>query len=491
MFEEIKKLIEKNDLEKTLAAIYKILEQASSDEESLLQLIDAPEIDSMLQSIGKKILQKDSNLSFKKNKPINKNLNVYITEEVYSGGGHTREIEEWIESTYKERENIVIVTGFFYNSHKDQLQKFKDKNIKFLINYNATSKDRVSNIKWLQDQLLSLRPEVIFLSTTRLDIVSIAALQSEVIDKLYLNLSLDHGISPGIHIPHLTKIIVKRPYLYFYIKKNIGLNNLIYIPFNKSDFTNLNNITLECRDYIVTASCTYSSQKIESSYVYNFTEIIPGIIKATKGRHFHIGAISSQALEDLYRNMDMLDLDRNLFTRIEFVDNLAIALIEKKVDILIQTFPLSGGLVTIEAMQAGVMIINHKHLYSYLFNIVDFCYEGSFFWKEEKELYGFLSKLSKEEILTQKKNSRNCYLQYHSPKSIENLVKIDNFIGVNAEILADFIAKEYDYNLNYFAKSLAKANKNNIIKHNYKRRSILYRLKKSLRKRWYKLLQNI
>lgn len=488
MFKQIEELIIKNNLEAALAEISKILAIATSDQDSILNLIDVLEVDQMLQLIGKKILQ-EQKFDFG-NKNINKNLNVYLSEEVYKNGGHTREIEDWINNTYSNKENILIITGFFYNSDKNVLKKLKEKNIKVLINYNASSKDRVGNIKWLQQQLYNLKPNAIFLSSTRSDIISIAALQPELSEKLFLNLSLDHGVSPGIHIKHLTKIIVKRPYLYFYLKDKFNFQHLVYVPLNRPDVIKLKEFRLKSLDEeIITASCTSAAQKIETNYIYKFVEVIPQVIKATGGKHIHVGAMSQEGLSRLYNIMDELGINRNRFIKIDHVASLARFLSENDVDILIQTFPIWGGLVTIEAMQAGVAIINHKHLYSYILNAVDSCYKEAFSWKRPEELYEFLQGLNREEISNQKKLSRDYYLKYHDPKLLSNFVDIENFVGIDVSDLENFIKKEFNYNVDL---NVLLADKSTNV---YKmvissKRPILYRLKKSFKKRFYKFLAN-
>jgi hypothetical protein len=450
--EKIHNLILNNHLEEALSEISDDLHQIAEDKTVLSTFIDAKDVDNLCQEIGKKIISGEKKTLDLCKKPFDQKLNVYITGEVYIHGGHTREIEDWINHTYSDRKNIIIISRPLQNSHKEQIEKLKSQNIQFI--YNELGGNRTQYIKWLQLQLAKLRPDVIFVSTTPTDIVSLAALQPELINKLYWNLSLDHGVSIGIHIKSITKIIVKRPYLYFYLKDKLKLSSPIYIPLNRPDVIGKIDqyVSTDQQKKIVTCSCTSSAHKIESDYRYKFTDVIPNILKITEGHHIHIGAISSNSLQNLYDNMDKLGLDRNKFVHIKWVDSLAKALIENDVDILLHTFPIGGGLVTIEAMEAGKMLINHRNYGSYLFNLSDFCYEGVFSWSEPEELYSYLKSLTRDEIIKHSKISRRHYEQNHQSENLKDISDVNKMNGVEVESRRAAINEQFNYGIDYYQK---------------------------------------
>lgn len=448
--------------------------------------IDTSDVDKECQNIGYEILKNSPDILNKvKNNQINQKLNVYITAVVYSAGGHTREIDDWISNIYPDQENIIILTDKTSLSDIKQLHKFKEQNITVLAN---DLDNKVDQIKWLQLKLAELRPGRIFVSTTRTDVISLAALQEELVNELYWNVSLDHNVSIGLHLKSITKILVKRPYLYFYLKDKLNFKNLAYIPFNRPDLVAVkqseNNL-----DRIITASCTSSSSKIESKYKYKFVEIIPQILKITNGSHIHIGQISKDGLIEIYDNLKKLGLNKDQFIIIPHTESLADTLVKEKVDILFQTFPIPGGLVTIEAMEAGVMIINHKCYSSYLYNVSDFCYEEAFVWSEPEELFDYFKKLNKEEIRNQSKASRKFYERNNNSAIFKDIMNSDDITGIEIDKKKELINKMYDYPLNYYRRqadykdllftSFAK-------KESFLRRKIR-KIKKSFKKRLYKI----
>lgn len=440
----------KSSFEEDLQSIKHNLELVSYDQRTRSTLLDTLEVDKACQEIGHKILQ--SHFQSHQKRQINKNLNVYITGEIYLHGGHSREIEDWITNIYSNRENILIISGSIKHSHMEELEKLAAQNIRVIYTDETCLEKRV---KWLQNVLVNLNPDVIFVSTTHNDVVVLAALQPELVNKLYWNLSLDNSVSIGLHLTMISKIIVKRPYIYFYLK-DLGLSNLSYIPFNRPDFVGdlKQYVSTDPGKKIITASCTSSSHKIEMSYAHKFTTIIPNILKITGGKHIHIGAISKSGLNDLYSNIDALGVSRDKFVVINHVPSLAKALIENDIDILIQTFPVSGGLVSIEAMEAGKMIVNHNNYASYSHNVADFCYRESFSWTTPDELYDFLAKIDRAEIIRQSLLSRASYEKNNKSENLRTIADLEIMAGIDIKDQQEFIKELYRYRIDHYQKHL-------------------------------------
>ena len=474
------------ELELALKSIEADLRLVVNNRSSRYNFVQTPEVDFACQEIGREIMH--NHFGFAYDKIFNSNLNVYISGAVYLSGGHTREIEDWIKNTYKDRENIIIISGALKHSDWQQLENFKAQNIKV---FYTDELGIVARIKWLQSLLLKLKPDAIFVSTTPTDLVALAALQPELVNKLYWNLSLDSGASIGLHLKPITKIIVKRPYFYFYLRDKLKLNNLTYIPFNRPDVVGKLDayVSSDETKKIITASCTSTSYKIESEYKYRFIEVVPNILKITGGTHFHFGGISEGGLAKLQANLDKLGVPREKFVLIKYVPSLAKALIERDVDILLQTFPFGGGLVTIEALQAGKMIINNKNYATYLNNLSDFCYQDSFNWSKPEELYDYLRKLDRQEIIRQSKLSRELYEKNNDSAKLRLASDVNNMVGLEIDSQEEYIAKLYDYELDYYQKFVDEAKANYSFE--ITRKSLFTRLRNSLKKRYAKIRKKL
>jgi len=475
-----------SDFENRLKAIEADLRVLVTDDHNRNFFITTPEVDLQCQEIGCEILKENPQLLAEKK--VNKNLVVYITGALYTKGGHTREIEDWIKTTYSDKKNIILLSSPTRNSNLQQLENLKAQNIEVLYTQET---GLVERIKWLQQKLFELAPQAVIVSTTPTDLVSLATLQPELLNKLYWNLSIDSGVSIGVHLAPITKIIVKRPYFYFLLRDQLQLKNLAYIPFNRPDVIGKREqyVSTAADKKIITASCTSACYKIESEYKYRFVEVVPNILKITGGKHFHYGDISQNGLARIYENMDRLGVSRQNFVRVNYVPSLAKALIEDNVDILLQTFPFGGGLVTIEALQAGKMIINQKNYATYLNNLSDFCYKNAFSWKAPQDLYDYLRNLSREEIIRQSRLSRHTYEQEHDSNHLRAVGAIENMTGIEIESRKNEIAAMYEYTLNYYQKFLDEGRARKIGK--VKKKNLLERLRRSFKKRYEKLMNKV
>ncbi len=464
--------------EEALKLIENNLRAAFADIRNRNHVVDTLKIDEECQEIGRKLMVNHLGNSPAKG-GLNKKLNIYISAEIYLVGGHTREIEDWIKDTYKDRENIIILSGLMRKSQKEELEKLASENIK-IIGTNEVS--LVKRIEWLQNLLRELNPDVIFVSTTPFDVVALATIQPELVNKLYWNLSLDCSISIGLHLKGITKIIVKRPYIYFYFREFLKLKNLVYIPFNRPDSIGQldHYVSNDRQKKIITASCASAHYKIETCYAHKFTSVIPNILKITGGTHIHIGAISEAGLKDLYSNMDNLGVSRGKFILIKRVERLAKFLHENDVDILIQTFPFGGGLVSVEAMEAGKMIINHKNYSSYLLTPSDFCYEESLSWSNPDELYEYLKKLDRDEIVRQSKISRNFYEKHNKSENLRKICDLENMSGINIDDKKEAIDEMFHYKIDHYQKYLDELELSKI---KNPRKSLAKRLYNSVKKR--------
>ncbi len=408
--------------------------------------IDVKDIDLECQKIGKEIL--DQNFSLRKIENSRNNTVVFITTVLLSHGGGARMLEDYI-NIYKKlgMECVIIVTGL-RESHKEVIKKFQANAEVILIN----SDSYYGRIFELQNLLAKINPEITFMFHFHSDFVALCGVQKELVNKIYLVLILDHSVSIGVHIPYLTKIIVNRKYLLHYLRDKAGIeeNKLCYIPLTKID--QLSAEKIRNRKYMVdgtvnTASCTSCVSKINDLYKYRFVESIVEILKITKGKHFHIGAINQSQLDFIKNSLKQLGIEEESFIHIPQTECLAQFFFKNDIDVLIQTFPIGGGLVTIEAMQAGLKIVTHLHAYSYIYNMQDWHYPEAFFWSNVEDFYNHMRSLNKENIYEEGLISRKYYEDFLM--DLEHFFTRDDITGYKPEY--DEIRKCYNYPLDIFS----------------------------------------
>ena len=229
--------------------------------------IDTPNIDADFQKIGREVVK---SIDLKSLKGFDENSVTFITTIVSIYGGGTRMIEDWTGFYQSMGMKCSIIITSKEGSDKSAIEKFVNKGVDCL--FVESTGSAVSNIKSFQEILADLRPKTAFLCSFAMDYVAIAGIQDALVDKLYLNLVLDHGLSTGLHLPQITKIITYRPYLAHLMKDYIKIDGdkIIYIPLSKKD---TNSLDINARKYlengyILSASSTSYQYKISDSYIY-------------------------------------------------------------------------------------------------------------------------------------------------------------------------------------------------------------------------------
>ncbi len=420
------------------------LEKIHSNNNHYDHFVDCPEIDFECQKIGAEILSSKKNITLK---DFNHNTVAIITSFILNNGGHTRQIENYIDIYQKHGKECVIIVSNKEDSDKEIIEKFLSRNIKILFCYSGSI---INKIGQLQDFLIETRAEQTIV-LTGVDLVLISALQPTLVDKLYWNLNCDHSISLGLHIPYITKIMVFRAYLMHYLHHYIKIDKqkLCLITLSKNDTISDEQLAIRFarkNDKIITASCTSTRTKINEDYIYKYSEIVPEILKITKGKHMHIGDISKKQIKDIQQKLQQFNIPQDSFVLVNHTSNFPNFLIDNKVDILIGTFPVGGGLVSVEAMMSGVKIICHEHAYSYLYNTRDMIYPEAFFWSTSEELYNHIKSLNIDQITNEGLLARKFYQTKLS--KLEQRIQPHDIVGEDCDY--ENIRNLYSYQLDLF-----------------------------------------
>lgn len=345
---------------------------------------------------------------------------VILTSALLKTGGHTREIEDWVSGLVDTR--VAVVTSEL-SGHSDpaivaQVSRYAD--------YHAHQyDDPLEIIQWLVRLIARLNPDRIIVSPSHQDVALLTALSILKFDgKLIINLNLDHNVSPGLFLSRVDNIIAKRPYLYCVIKNEYKLDKVLYIPFARSPSLDGAAIISDKAngEAIVSCACTSSLYKIENDYAYRYADVIADLIIKARVRHVHIGVLSEAIHSEIHDRLMQHNISSDHFVHIPYAERLSDVFQAYDVDVLIQTFPVGGGLVPIEAMEAGLMVLSHRPYNSKLYNPVDFCYLGALTWSEPAQLFDIIGGLDAPLLQQHKENAAAHYQQFNRPGAIEHLL---------------------------------------------------------------------
>ena len=173
----------------------------------------------------------------------------------------------------------------------------------------------------------------------------------------------------------------------------------------------------------VLTTCTAArSNKIEIPYFVSYLDLVPKLLKATRGRHIHIGRLTPWALSKIRRGLKRYGIPHDQFTYTPWVPSVWKSLHDYRVDLYIASFPYGGGLTLIETMGAGIPVALHKHLYSRILSCIDLAYPRAFNWRSPDELLDFCQTLTPDFLEMQSRAARLQYLKFHRREVLEDIL---------------------------------------------------------------------
>ena len=432
----------KSDFDDALNELDGLITSVMRREGSDMQIIPTPDIDSLFKTMAQAIAL-SGNLEESPTKERTCDV-LFISSELYKTGGHTREIEDWCRSLAPECRVALLVSK--PSTDADFGIRLHDGSN--VTTYRCNSQTAMERVSWIRSVILELRPKSVMVSPSANDSALFVALCLSHFDgKVFLNLNLDHNVSPGLGLEVIDHVVVRRIYLLQLLRREYGVKNAVYIPFSRSGQTNVKNHTPTFKNGPATFSCTSSSAKIASSYGYPFCDVIPEMIIKCGLTHVHVGAISESSVSKIQAKLLEVDMS-DRFIHITHAENLATVFKEYGVNILIQTFPIGGGLVAIEAMRSGLAIVNHKCYRTRQFFAADFTYPGAFSWSRPEELFRLVSLMDEDQFARHHSDSLAYYETFNKMGKVERVLK-DHVIE-NTPFDEEYFEELYRYPLDHF-----------------------------------------
>jgi hypothetical protein len=402
--------IGRDDLDEALQIVHDVVERIITEPLCTAQVFASKELDELCLKIG------SQNLSFQKNVQddpcpqwSSTKRVAYLVTRLQRSGGHSRLVQDFIRSQ-PEKKHLVILTGVAGPSDLDHyLRMFADAdNVSFMVAPRSKLRVRLS---WIQNLLRAFKPDHIELFNHHQDAVAVSALVPELgINGNFIHHG-DHHLCLGVFYKHLQHIDL-HPMGYHYCRHVLDIDNK-YLPLTIQDQGNsYSSENKKILNSPITTATVARSNKIEIPYFVNYIDTVPLILKATKGRHIHIGKLTPWALRRMRNQIKEYGLRADQFVYIDWTENVWKSLQELQVDAYLASFPYGAGLTLIEAMGASVPVIMHEHMYSRVLSGLELAYPDAFSWSDPRELFIYLEtltplKLQKEGIVARKHYENN------------------------------------------------------------------------------------
>lgn len=314
---------------------------------------------------------------------------------VPGGGGIFREIKELVGILLAANLRIDIISSGKIKTDDSIIEEhFSDPRISyFKADAGLSPVARITSLIEAVDRSAASR---IFPFITHHDIVLSAALQRGLGQEIVMDFVYDHGLSLAVHNSSIDAFAIKTVSQAAALAPVIGRRDYRLVPpfitdaFGANPYHLLTNGTDEETPQtgrrLTTASAAARSYKVESEYQYSYFDIIPMILEVTKGRHYHYGPLSDEALSRIKQILKDRSLRAEQFVHIPWADDFGGSILENGVDLFISPFPVCSARIAVEVMSCGIPSINHNVRDPRMPQAIDFVDPEQWTWNTPEEL---------------------------------------------------------------------------------------------------------
>ena len=393
------------------------------------------ELESLLKNIASKILSVDRLKKISKSKRKKANRILFITTFLTDTGGHTEALKLWIKCLSKEFNELYIVSTEILNRTVgyDSVNFIKNYANLYFFSYREKYTEKIMKLAKI---ILDIRPSHIILFIDPNDVVTVSTLS---ILKNFLKFKViffnhaDHVFWLGKNI---IDILVEFRSYSVYVSRKLRKfrKDIVIIPlttdiYMRNDQCSDDTVKSIDKRNIVTSLSIGASWKIIDEGYWNYFEVIKEILEQNPN-HVHILITEPSSYVKNRLNL----FPRKVKERIKLIPGTSDPLpYYKCADFLIETFPVIGGTVRVEAMALGLPVVFIENSHSKLLSVTDVIPKD----------YPFIARSNEEVVRYSNELIRNQFLR----NNLSEYLRTVFFDAFSYEVVCDYIKKLF-LNLN-------------------------------------------
>ena len=432
------------DANKTLSSIYKLVNKEIILNKTYGLPPNSSYLDDICQKVGAENYSKLESIS-NNHKIASKPLVILIASNIKNSGGHSSFIDDLVG--INEKEILVLLTNIGGNTDFKAIRE-KYKNLKKVKIIKSPNGNFLKKLNWIQNNLINLNPSYVYLVNSNEDSVAIASVQPEKSYQVKFFHHADDRLSLGSSIKYFRHFDLN-PNCFFHCRDFLKHSSNVYLPLTSYDFgVSKSSHLISKKEGLI--SCTVASfNKIEVNYYVNYKNYVHKILKASKGKHIHVGKLSFYSLFYIRISMFLNNISQNRFVYFRNTESVWKFFLKNKVNLYIGSFPYGAGKTIIEAMGAGITLLLHRNPYARIYGGVDLAYKGVLQWTDPKDLLKIINEINNKSLVKHSIKSREHYEKFHKLKKFREILSLEKnyphtLNKINSSKFSDHKEKKYN-----------------------------------------------
>jgi hypothetical protein len=283
---------------------------------------------------------------------------VYLATQLYSNGGHTALIGDFINALDDSggNQSHVLLTNVAQHNNKALPETIVQRlGIPAQHCHILRAKLWRERLDELMQRLLEIAPRRLFLFHHPEDPLASVAAQTAIAQRCVMVHHADATPSFGLHLPGVT-VLELNP-IAAAASRLLGLEPAM-LPLTAPDPGSRPHGFL-LRGKLTTASCG-SLHKFTKPHVYGYPETVAQVLSTTAGWHVHIGPLDTSLTERIQASLEQAQITPDRFIHIPWTASLAECLWEQQCDLFLASFPLDGARTNMEVMASATPYLRHS-----------------------------------------------------------------------------------------------------------------------------------